>query len=63
VASAVGVLSAVIAAGGGLGLVLAGPYASMTSLVVQSVPASQTGVASGISGATLRVDGGTIRNV
>jgi MFS family permease len=41
----------------GLGLGLA--YASMTSLVVQSVPAAQTGVASGMN-ANIRLIGGSI---
>jgi MFS family permease len=48
-----GVASAVF----GLGLGLA--YAAMTSLVVQSVPASQTGVASGMN-ANIRTIGGSI---
>ncbi|MDN3359641.1 MFS transporter [Actinomadura sp. DC4] len=49
----VGLASAVF----GLGLGLA--YASMTSLVVQSVPAEQTGVASGMN-ANIRTIGGSI---
>ncbi len=57
VPTAIGVLSGVLGLGGGIGLGMA--YATLTSLVVQAVPATQTGTVSGMN-ANIRTIGGAV---